>query len=467
MQKTFIDNWLLSWWKLPVIFCAVVLAVCFPVLSPLFEEAEHNALMNTICGWTLLLGILIAIVHIICTSVYFFLHMQNLRALGQIAASFGIWFIGSLVFTKMAIATDPPSPYPVTEESSSSIKQKYHPATEALSGPAALCIHLHAGDTEATNIHQATHLSTLAQQHPDILTRFLRKSPRWKYAANDDTFYIQPGHVVFVVPAKSGLPGSIHAAFRTIAEGEQMPKGFTVITPGATIPDAATDDTKAPYIALELGNQHYLLLAWVGADNRASAFKGINAAIKHIDTELASLAKNPTTEEIANLCNGNTRVKGTRPELRLSEPESQYGIYQAEVYTNPGRPGTIILDILDAETKKPLHIFAQPAQYSENKSELFRHDFPAPTDRQYFRKGREISGEPYFIIKEGEAHKRFGITVEVRFSPQGSIGSKTELLIQKNYLVQAYEPAISGADHQLSDAALAPQEETAEAKSQD
>lgn len=431
--------------------------MCFPVLSPLFEDAEHNALMNSICGWVLFLGFLLAIIHIICTTVYFFLHMQNLRALGQLAASFGIWFIGSLVFTKMAIATDPPSPYPATETSNSHIKQKFNPATEALSGPAALCIHLYPGDAEATTIPQATNLCTLAQQHADILTKYLRESPRWKYAANDDTFHIQPGHVVFVVPAKSGLPGSVHAAFRTIAEGEQMPKGFTVIAPGATIPDTAANDEKIPYIALELGNQHFLLLAWVGADNRVAAFKGINAAIKHLDTELASLAKSPSAEEIATLCNGNILTKGSRSELRLSEPESQFGIYQAEVYTNPGRPGTLILDILDAETKKPLHIFAQPAMYSENAGELFRHDFPAPANRQYFRKGRKISGEPYFIIKEGEAHKRFGITVEVRFSPQGSIGSKTELLLQKNYLVQAFEPVVSGTEQPLSETEPTPE----------
>lgn len=441
MRKNFIELWLLSWWKLPTIFCAVLLIACIPILVPFFESDDLNALTNGLCGWIILLGILVAFVHLIGTSVYFFLRMNNMRALGQLAASFVIWAIGSLIFTKIAIATDPPSPYPAEEETNVYAKLKQHTATEVLAGPAALCVYLSPTDNEAKEIYHTPNLNKLAQQHPNLLTQYIRTSPRWKYAANDDSFYTQPGHVVYVVPAKSGIPGSVHAAFRTVTDGEQLPSGFTVMTPGDSIPEIESNGENAPYIALELGNQYYLLLAWVGTDNQAVAFKGLNAALKAIDSELESLAEKPTVSEILALCDGKRSISGSNTEIRLSEPESQYGIYQAEIYANPGRPGTLIMDVRDASTNKSLHIMAQSARYSANKDELFRHDFPSTDSGEFFRTGNKITNTPYFIIKEGEAHKHFGIIVEVRFSPQGSLGSETELLLQKNYSVQAYEAA--------------------------
>lgn len=457
MRKTFIDQWLLSWWRFPAIFCTILLLSVIPILSPFFENESVNAVLTGICGWIILLGILLAFAHIAGTTVYFFLRLNNMRALGQLTASFVIWAFGCLIFTKIAIATDPPSPYPPEEETTIAAKQKQHTATEALTGPAALCIYLPSADADVDSVYNVPNLNKLAQQHPDLLTQYLRTSPRWKNAANDDSFYIQPGHVVYVIPAKSGIPGSVHAAFRSMADGEQLPSGFTVMEPGDDIPEIEADDATAPYIALELGNRYYLLLAWVGTDNNITAIKGLNTALKAIDKELAPLADNPTTSTLLTLCDGKRRIDGNRTELRLSEPQSQYGIYQAEVFTNPGRPGTLILDILDAETRTPLLILTQAARFSADKKGLFRHDFPANASGDFFRSGNKITHQPYFVIKEGEAHKHFGIIAEVRFSPQGSLGSETELLLQKNYTVQAYEEANSPLMLQNEDLPITPQ----------
>ena len=46
---------------------------------------------------------------------------------------------------------------------------------------------------------------------------------------------------------------------------------------------------------------------------------------------------------------------------------------------------------------------------------------------------------PFFVIKPGESHLYFEITAEVHFSPAGSAGDQTELLLRRHYNVQAYE----------------------------
>ena len=48
-------------------------------------------------------------------------------------------------------------------------------------------------------------------------------------------------------------------------------------------------------------------------------------------------------------------------------------------------------------------------------------------------------GAPFFAISLGESHRYFEITAEVHFSPAGSSGEHTELLLQRHYNVQAFE----------------------------
>jgi hypothetical protein len=104
-----------------------------------------------------------------------------------------------------------------------------------------------------------------------------------------------------------------------------------------------------------------------------------------------------------------------------------------------------MLVIRDRDTKQPLQIFSRAARYSANKEQLFRHDIPlALHDKDGSRRTNAHANvfdenAPFFAISLGESHRYFEVTAEVRFSPAGSVGEETELLLERHYNVQAYE----------------------------
>ena len=449
MLKKFVINRLLHPWKIPCMLGFTALLACIPVIFP-FAEAEPQQIIRDICGWVLMLSVGCSLLHVIITAVHFFLRLKNMRALWQITAFFTVWGVVVLLFTQLAIEADPPSPYPQEEQKGLKQADTLHEATAHLQGPSTLCTYLPNIRREApiTHIHEAANLLKLEKDHAELFEQYLNTAPKWAYTANDDTFYSKPGHVVFVAPSDSEIPGMVHAAFRSVSAGETLPDGYEVMAPGAAIPTAEEAlHTDIPDIALDLGGKRYLLLAWRGAESQAAAYKAINATIAEIDTQLAPLAETPTPETIEKLIRGKDSIKGNKTELLLTEPASQFGIYQAEIYANPGQEGTLILVIRERDTHKALLLYSHAARYSADSEVLFRHDVPlALHDKEGRRRmGNHVEvfgpNAPFFTLKEGEAHRYFAITAEVHFSPAGSRGDKTELLLKRHYNVQAYEKA--------------------------
>ncbi len=448
MLRKFTSKWLLTPWKMSCILCATALIACVPILFPLSEHESTQCVIRGICGWIILLSLICSFVQAGCSAVHYFLRLKNLRAIGQISAYLLVWTIGALIFSQLAIEADIPSPYPKEVERDNEKKDTVHEAIDQLRGPSTLCTYLTIteSDEHSKTLQTAPNLQALEREHPELLTEYLSTAPKWAHTAADDTFYSKPGHVVLVAPSNGGIPGTVHAAFRTISAGEALPDGYLQISPGADLPaEEATDKTQIPDLALDLGGKRYLLLAWRGASNREKAYTAINAAIRELDAQFAPLLEDPTPQGIQSLIQGPEYIHATQPELLLSEPSSQFGIYQAEVYANPGRAGTLMLVIRDRGTNQPLLIFSQAARYSSNKEQMFRHDIPlALHDKEGHRRmGLHADifekGAPFFAISLGESHRYFEITAEVHFSPVGSSGEHTELLLQRHYNVQAFE----------------------------
>ncbi len=433
----------LSWvWH---ILCALaVLLACVPILWPLQElpwlSAEHAALAGRVVATALGGSVMV----LIASCTYFLLHMRNVRAFFQLGGWCAVWAVGVFVFIRMAIEADAPAPYENSTEINTRQTYTIHQPNENLTGPSALVIPISPESHKADVLEQTPNLQLLETQHEELLAGYLEQAPRWAFADKSDTFYTKPGHVVLVPPATGGIPGTVHATFRTVAEGEPMPSGFLPVKPGEPFPEPANDKEELPDIALELSGKHYLLLAWRGTKHRETAHKAINAAIAAIDSRMQKLAETPTEETVARMCRGKIKRLGNTPELHLIEPNNQYGIYQAEVYANPGRPGTLLLAIRDTEGNL-LRLFSFPAQYSTNPAELFRHDIPGAVS-DWMRENSTISsvgnfplGAPFFAIKCGDSHQYFEVSVELQFSPSGTDGAVTETLIKRHYKVQAYE----------------------------
>ena len=433
-------------WLLHPVCALVALLTCIPILWPEQITAGQFSPSELRAGSIILGAIVASIIVLAVSCTYLLLKMRNLRALGNLTIWAATWGISAMIFSQMAIEADVPSPYEDVKAEPIQSTATLHQPTERLLGPASLVIAINPEEASADYIATADNLVKLEREHGELLASYLSKAPRWAHADSSDTFYTRPGHVVLVPPATGGIPGTIHATFRTVSEGEPIPAGFIPVSPGAPFPQSAADKEEIPDIALELSGKHYLLLAWRGTTHRETAHKAINAAITTIDSMFERLAANPTKENAQHMCEGRRKTRGNTPELRVNEPNNQYGVYQAEVYANPGRPGTFLLAIrAHNEQQTLLRLFSFPARYSSDPDELFRHDIPGTIEEWMSDVHLSAAadafpkGAPIFAILCGESHQYFGVTFELQFSPSGAPDSESQILLRRNYKVQAYE----------------------------
>ncbi len=446
MTPTAFRRFLLSPWKFHTLCTATALLACIPLLWLDVMERDMQEFVSGYAGGLLLAAFLLSLLLVVLVVSYFLLKLRNLRAIGQLAAWFGQWGAALLIFMLMAILADVP---PIREWEKPQPIQKtdtlYNPH-ELLSGPDSLVIPINPDTSPSGQIVSTPYLTRLEKEHEELLHTYLAQAARWAHCGKDDTFYTRPGHVVLTPPATgSGIPGLVHATFRRIVEGEPLPEGYILVRPGDPFPDSPENREQIPDMALDLGRSHYLLLAWRGAAHRETAHKAINAAIAAIDNRMQPLADTPSPETIARLVEGKINTTGETPELRLSEPPSQYGAYQAEIYANPGEPGTLLLVIKDLESGRTLRLLNCPAHYSGDTNELFRHDIPGSLPLWLRMDGfgsiMELfpPGMPLFAIREGVPHQYFGAAFEVWFNPS-DITHPRRMLLRRCYKVQAYEP---------------------------
>ncbi len=429
-------------WLPHSICCVLVLLACIPILWPELAVESLPAAAAGYAGHLILVCILVSAGLLGTACVHHLLNMRNLSAFRYLLVWLALWGLTVLIFTQMAIEADVAPPY--AQETTHPIQQSttLHTPTEKLTGPSSLVLPIEPELYSSQILESATNLVKLESEHEALLAAFLSSAPRWAFASHDNTFYTKPGHVVLAPPATGGIPGTVHATFRTVTEGERLPDGFVIATPGGAFP---TVEDGMPDIALELSGKHYLLLAWRGTRHSETARKAINAAIAAIDTRMQRLADTPTEETAQRMREGRRSYPGNKPELRVNEPNSQYGAYQAEVYANTGKAGTMLLIIRELESGKPLRLFTFPARFSSNPNELFRHDIPG-TPQEWMMttplspaEAAFPKGAPFFAIRTGESHQYFGVTFEVQFFPQGKDSSSANTLLRRNYKVQAYE----------------------------
>lgn len=432
---------ILSPWLLHVVCCAVALLCCLPILFLPAGGEEWQGVVVNHAGAALAAAFLLSAA---AAALSFFVQLSRLRngrAFAQLALWVGAWGVAALLFIGLAVLANLP---PLPEEGDADpiqISDTLYPAHDPLNGPSSLVIPISPEQFAADRIVDIPALSLLESQHEEILDAYLTASPRWA-VTKDNAFYSKPGHVVMVMPGTGGTPSLVHAAFRRLVDGDQLPKGYAVVQPGKPFPTPA--EGGLPDLALELGGQHYLLLAWRGTAHAETAARALNAAIAAIDERFQPLADTPTLEQVGRMLTGKRNITGSTPEFRLSEPPAQYGAYQAEIYANPGEPGTLLLYIKELESGKTLRLINCPAFYSDRQDELFRHDIPGSVPlwmrQKDFNQHLDSFPEttPLFAIKQGKSHRHFGVACEVRFSPANP-QSPPRMLLRRCYKVEAYD----------------------------
>ena len=400
------------------LLCALcALLACLPPLFPELCPQGTEEQVFRYAGYTLMSALIVSGVLMLLSGAAHLLRFNNLRALTQLLKWGSIWGGALGVFAFTAFLADVPAQEAKAEHTPIQTSDTLHPPHDALTGPDALTIPIDT--TDAPNVVATPNLTLLENKHAELLRTYLERSPRWQGLQTSDTFYSRPGHPVLVPPTASGTPGLVHVCFRHLTEGAPLPEGYTVIKPGDPFP-VTESDTQVADLALDLGRNHYLLLAWRGTAHAETAYKALNAAIAAIDRRMQPLVEHPEEETITRMLTGRRSYTGDAPEIRFCEPAGQEGVYQAEVYVNPGEEGTLLFYIRESESGELLRLFSCPAQYSDRGEELFRHDIPGSVPSWSYNRALYPylpPNAPVFTIRNGSDHRYFGVALEVWFKP--------------------------------------------------
>lgn len=443
-------NLISSLWIWHSLLCALCLLACVPILWPqvFLPDAWESAAIHY-AGIVVLLSFCLSLLLVLAATFLMLLRLRNLRALGHTLCWAALWGLAFLLFALLARVADVPAPG--AEKLAAEPIQRtdtLYTADAPLTGPNALLLIINPERYSTETIHAIPHLTRLEAEHAELLQLYIDTSTRWAAYTTDDTFYTKPGHVVMTPPmVNGGIHGLVHVAFRRLVEGEPLPTGYTIVKPGDPMPRTPEGQEQVADLAVDLGRNHYLLLAWRGTSHADTAHRAMNAAIATVDAMLQPLADAPTPHTMQQLLVGKLNISSATPELLLSQPPSQYGTYQAEIYANPGEPGTLMLRVEDLSTGETLRLFTCQAYYSADPSEQFRHDIPGmlPEEMRSSSFGHvpDLLPEkaPLFIMRRGEAHQFFGVALEVYFTPIGTAKPR-RILLRRCYRVQAYDGAL-------------------------
>lgn len=443
-----LKRFLLSPTELHIACALLALGSCVPAIFPEVCPEDAADIVKHYAGYGLMSSFLFSLGCMILAGMVHLMRLNNVKALGQLVKWGIIWGTTFGLFILLALAADVSAPDDGSESDPIQLTDTLYQANDQLTGPESLTIPLLTDNSDAEHLPAMPHLLYLEREHPELLGSYLEHSPRWQSRLNDDTFYSKPGHLVMVPPTAAGTPGLVHVCFRRLTEGDPLPAGYTVVKPGDTFPSAEEGASHAqlPDLAVDLGRNHYLLLAWRGTAHAETAHKALYAAAAAIDERMQILAESPTVDTAQRMLRGRESYSGSTPEIRLSEPPGQGGAYQAEIYANPGEPGTLLLYVRDLESGDTLRLLNCKARYSADKDELFRHNIPCDVGdwlrSNYTRRIDEVlpQNAPVFIIDIGSEHRYFGVALEVWFEPTDRTHSRTRLL-RRCYRVQHYDAA--------------------------
>lgn len=481
MKRPYLLSTLWIWHSL---CCLAAVLSCVVLLWPqVYLPDAYEKQIISYAGTIALCSLLGSLLLLAITAFIMLLRLHYRQALGQALSWVGQWVAVGAIFTALAYLADVPVPKlkiaahpdaPPQEEEESALQP-----SDILTGPDALFILIpqeRFAGTATDTVEQTPHLTLLEKEHSKLLELYLAKSPRWTLYMDDDTFYTKPGHVVMSPPGTgSGIQGLVHVAFRHLVEGDPVPAGYTIVKPGAPMPARPEGSEQVADLAVDLGKNHYLLLAWRGTSHTETAHRALNSAIATVDALLQPLAESPSPDTVHRLLEGKRNMVAEEPNLLLCQPPSQYGAYQAEVYVNPGEAGTLILRIADRKSGATLRFLYCPALYSANPGELFRHDIPGSISSHHSSMPRQHSPlvghipgllpekAPLFAIKQGEAHQFFDVVIEVWFQPASGHKLRRKLL-SRIYRVQACEaptlPELKPHEEPSADAPSTTKEET-------
>lgn len=447
-----VKRFLLSPTELHIVCALGALVCCVPALFPEVCPEDAEELIRFYSGSALMVAGITSTAFMVLAGMIHLIRLNNIRAFGQLLSWGAVWAASAGLFVLVALVADVSSPDDEDETQPIQVTDTLFHPHDALTGPESLLIPLDTEHQQTDTVVALPHLTQLENEHSALLRDYLERSPRWQAKHNDDTFYSKPGHLVMVPPTVSGTPGLVHVCFRFLTEGAPLPEGFHLIRPGDPFPEQE-DEKRRGHItdfAVDLGRNHYLLLAWRGTGHAETMRKALNAALSAIDERMQPLTEAPEQETVNRMLAGRESYAGSHPEIRLAEIPGQAGAYQSEVYANPGEAGTLILFVRDMESGNTLRLLSCPAKHSNDKESLFRHNFPCDVPawlrENYAKRSNGVlsADSPVFIIGTGQDRRYFGVALEVWFKPEARNANR-RLLLRRCYRVQLFDTSAHAA----------------------
>ena len=283
---------------------------------------------------------------------------------------------------------------------------------------ALLNVLISSENNDSTITANVTSLATLEQNNLEILRRYLASSPSWRVFTEHGQIFATRRWIVGtkwqytlhgyytkhdIAPwPKAGLP-NFQSRFTIGLSGEPWWRGNEDTT--------RLKAGKTAKVRLSENNQIYeshciitaeALLIEVFEQSETMERQLTKAAMVHVNKELDRLVAEPTLENIYNILpDDSIRQGNTSLELRES---FQPGLYDSEIWTNPGEPGMIYLKVFEITQETPLSVDRLKKSsnewigWSDNPTELF-------------------FSNTHFTIYEGDWGKPYAARFEVWFTP--------------------------------------------------
>lgn len=292
------------------------------------------------------------------------------------------------------------------------------------------------GDNDATITASAAALTTLGQNAPKILRRYLAVSPSWRVFQEHGNVFATRRWMI-----SSEWRYSLHGHYTRSdlwprTEIPNFQSRFTIGLSGKSWWRGNDDTTRlkagdTARVSLSEGNQmhqsHCVITAGplvieVFEQSDAMERRLTKAALVHVERELMPLAAQPTWKTIRSGLPPNSISQG-EPSFDLWNG-FQPGIYDSIIRVNPGEPGMIYLKAFEVTKGTPLSVDRLKDKsnewvgWSDNSAEFF-------------------FSNAHFTIYEGDWGKPYAARFEVWFTPDS--GEPDRKLMEKVFKIEGWQ----------------------------
>ena len=271
-------------------------------------------------------------------------------------------------------------------------------------------------------------LARLRKEHPQLLDRFLAAHPGWRvYEERGDRFSTRRWM------AGNAWRITLHGYYsefdhdsrrfqsRTTLgfSGDAWARGAQRITPGTrtAVNVSRGNDLMESHVVIPVEDVLVELFEQSDAPERRITV----AAVTELEREFAALLAAPDWSHAEKLLPRGAIMFGA-PSIELSE-SFQWGLYNAAVRCNPGKPGRVYLKAFEITRNYPL---------STDRLKSATNEWGGWSDDP----GQQFLSETHFTICEGDWGQFYGARFEVWFEPDD--GSDESKLLERNFKIQGW-----------------------------